>query len=282
MPYRLGALVVIALSLLGLAGCVAPPPDHPVRAYFPNEILEGDQFDSTVSIKGGTVVIDYPDGHEEAFFLRTIVEKQTKLFQHQLYIEVAWIGGAAGFDMASDDTAHPLRLHRIDRSSRFCRRADCSRYEQLAVDLDDAFLRARAAQGFRIKIASRRKGYSIIFSVDPAMIRAQLAAADNFRRTGKVLSAQAIAAIAAKRAAQGLGISIIDFPIAGVLIRHVDPGSLAENAGFVRGDLIKTFDGKPVESTRMFQDLVNQTPPGRVVHIGVERHYEMRVLTVQM
>ncbi len=270
------------LTLVCLSACTAPPPSQPVRQYFPHEFLDDDEFAKDATISGGRAVVDNPDGLEEAFYLRTFVNKRTKAFQHQLYVEVYWSGGAIGFDSASDDTSRTLELHRIDRNNPFCPRENCNRYEQFAVDLDDRFLHERASQGFRIKVISRRKGDWIILAVDPLMISAQLAATENFRQTGAVLSPDAIAAIAAKRASQGFGLSTTDFPLVGVLVMKVAPGSLADDAGFVGADIIVSFDGQPVPSVRVFEELVAKTPPGHVVSFEITRHYRQRTLMAQM
>ena len=57
----------------------------------------------------------------------------------------------------------------------------------------------------------------------------------------------------------------------GVIVRSVQDGSPAEEAGFRENDVILEFAGQPVWSTRQFSRLVSETPVGRRVAITVSR-----------
>lgn len=58
---------------------------------------------------------------------------------------------------------------------------------------------------------------------------------------------------------------------AGVVIDDVNPDSPAEKAGIRTGDVIVEYDGERVRSARQFTRLVQETPEGRTVKIGLIR-----------
>jgi serine protease Do len=71
----------------------------------------------------------------------------------------------------------------------------------------------------------------------------------------------------------GVMVSDVDVKAAtgGVKIDEVNPDSPAEKAGIKAGDVIVEFDGEKVRSARQFTRLVQETPEGRSVSIGLMR-----------
>lgn len=57
----------------------------------------------------------------------------------------------------------------------------------------------------------------------------------------------------------------------GVVVSEVKPGSSAEDAGMVRGDLIIEFNGQPVESLEGFAALASKVAKGEVVRLLLRR-----------
>jgi S1-C subfamily serine protease len=58
----------------------------------------------------------------------------------------------------------------------------------------------------------------------------------------------------------------------GVRIDDVNPDSPADKAGLREGDVVVEYDGERVRSARQFTRLVQETPDGRTVKIGVMRN----------
>ena len=58
---------------------------------------------------------------------------------------------------------------------------------------------------------------------------------------------------------------------AGVLVEQVRPGSPAATAGLRAADLVVSFDGERIRSSRQFSRLVQETPPGRTVTATIVR-----------
>ena len=51
----------------------------------------------------------------------------------------------------------------------------------------------------------------------------------------------------------------------GILIFSVEPGSIADNAGLARGDVIKEINRKPVMSMADFQDALKKAPAENIL-----------------
>ena len=66
----------------------------------------------------------------------------------------------------------------------------------------------------------------------------------------------------------------------GVAVTRVQPESPAARAGIQDGDVVLEFDGERVRSTRQFQRLVEETPPGREVRATIRRAGSQRTVAV--
>ena len=70
-----------------------------------------------------------------------------------------------------------------------------------------------------------------------------------------------------------LGVMVSDVdakaPTGGVKIDEVNEDSPAEKAGIKAGDIVVEYDGERVRSARQFTRLVQETPEGRTVAIGL-------------
>lgn len=68
----------------------------------------------------------------------------------------------------------------------------------------------------------------------------------------------------------------------GALVNQVEPGSPADKAGLVQGDVIRAVNGRPVEGTARFRSLVASTPPGTTVTLGILRDGKEMTLKVTL
>ena len=167
------AAAFLLLLILVLAACVAPKPQVTVT---------DDQFSKEVVIFGwGNYVNNNPWGgifHD--WRLRSFVDKKTYAVTHQIYVDLHYDDEYQYFNSAADDTARDLAVLAIDRSHT-CPRITCTHYETIGIAIDDATLRARAAQGIRVKLSARR-GSSVVLALSPEQIGLQLAAIDRIIR----------------------------------------------------------------------------------------------------
>lgn len=68
----------------------------------------------------------------------------------------------------------------------------------------------------------------------------------------------------------------------GVIVRSVQPGSPASDAKLQENDVILEYAGEKVWSASQFMRLVEETPPGRKVELGVSRDGKRIALTAQI
>src|SRR5438552_16865999 len=71
----------------------------------------------------------------------------------------------------------------------------------------------------------------------------------------------------------------------GAMVAAIDPGSPAAQAKLQPGDVILSYDGKPIERSRQLPRLVADTPPDKVVKLtiwrdGKEREVELKVIAL--
>jgi serine protease Do len=71
-------------------------------------------------------------------------------------------------------------------------------------------------------------------------------------------------------------------PARGALVASIDPGSPAARAGLAVGDVIVSFDGRPIEASARLPRYVGETTPGRAAEMVVLREGAKRVLRVNV
>jgi S1-C subfamily serine protease len=68
----------------------------------------------------------------------------------------------------------------------------------------------------------------------------------------------------------------------GAVVGKVREGSPAEKAGLREKDVILSFNGQPVESKAALNRLLNETPPGRSIALGVSRNGALQTIQVTL
>jgi S1-C subfamily serine protease len=81
----------------------------------------------------------------------------------------------------------------------------------------------------------------------------------------------------AARARSYVGVGSFDTTEGGVTFDKVEPpGSPADKAGLVGGDIVTTFDGHPITSDDQIMDLLGETPVGKTVDVVYVRDGETK------
>jgi serine protease Do len=78
-----------------------------------------------------------------------------------------------------------------------------------------------------------------------------------------------------------LGVGIQEME-SGVQVTRIAPDSPAEKAGIKMGDLVTQYNGQRVEGMDQFSRMVNETPAGRDVKIGIIRNGAPQTITAKV
>ena len=103
---------------------------------------------------------------------------------------------------------------------------------------------------------------------------------DELRTEGRVRRAQLGVTVQPLTSdlAESLGIK----QVSGAVVSNVETGSAADHAGVKRGDVIKSFNGQPVDDTNSLRNRVAAAAPGSAAKVVVLRDGGERELTVQL
>lgn len=177
MSYRTGKLVTIVVLLLALAACVPPSPPRTTV-----DIIS-DKFSKDITLVG-LEEADTFDGDTVDWKLRSFVDPQARTATHQIYVDWFFQGHGSAKYFAADDRARSLPVLQILKES--CGR-NCGQTDTIAIAIDEATLRSRAARGFEAKL-STNGGAHVILDITPHMIAAQLQAEDQILKGPAVAS----------------------------------------------------------------------------------------------
>jgi Do/DeqQ family serine protease len=132
--------------------------------------------------------------------------------------------------------------------------------------------------GINAQIASMTGGnIGIGFAIPANMARHVM---NDLKTTGKV-----------RRARLGVGVQDINSDlasslqlkdVAGAIVTSVEPGSAAEKAGIRRGDVIKSFAGRPVRDVNSLRNRVAESAPGSKTPLVIVRDGSERTLTIAL
>ncbi len=132
--------------------------------------------------------------------------------------------------------------------------------------------------GINSQIASVSDGnIGIGFAIPTNMAKRVM---DDLRDGGKVRRAQLGVTIQGVTSdlAESLGLK----QVSGAIVSGVTPGSAADRAGMKQGDVIKSFNGQPVEDTNALRNRVAESTPGSNATVVVIRDGSERTLTVKL
>ena len=103
---------------------------------------------------------------------------------------------------------------------------------------------------------------------------------DELRTNGKVTRAQLGVMVQGVTSdlAESLGLK----DVSGALIGSVTPGSAADRAGLMRGDVILSFNGQPVHDTNMLRNRVAETAPGSTADVTIVREGKEKHVSVKL
>ena len=103
---------------------------------------------------------------------------------------------------------------------------------------------------------------------------------NDLRTKGKVTRAQL--GVSVQRVTPDLAASMGLKETSGVIVSAVMPGSAAERAGVKRGDVIKAFNGQPVQDTNSLRNRVADAGPGTTADIAIVRDGSERHLSAKL
>jgi S1-C subfamily serine protease len=103
---------------------------------------------------------------------------------------------------------------------------------------------------------------------------------EDLRTKGKVTRAQL--GVTVQRVTPDLAASLGLKEASGAIVSAVTPGSAAERAGVKRGDVIKAFNGQPVQDTNSLRNRVADAGPGTTADIAIVRDGSERHLSAKL
>jgi Do/DeqQ family serine protease len=104
--------------------------------------------------------------------------------------------------------------------------------------------------------------------------------ADQLRKSGRVRRAQLGVTIQPVTSDMAASLGLTE--VAGAIVSRVEPGSAADRAGLRRGDVIRGFNGQPVNDFNALRNRVANSPPGAAVTIAIVRDGTRRDVTVTL
>jgi hypothetical protein len=291
---RIPAAVAAAI-LLSSAGHAAAP-----------ELLSlsADHFRDTASVTenaaGGSTVITTEPGYEERSlgalwhdeYLKAVIDHASGRKTFEIDVMVAYEGGLRSYKQATlQAPAGPKAIPTtpIRSETTGCQVGDCTFTELLALPIDEDTLRQMAgtyspghAKLFDFRLTPKT-GRDYKGSLSNAEVAGFLARVDAYRYDASAAArpnTPSAPAVAVPPPPQRLdfGISGIavtptaDMPNrAGVVVVSVSPGSVAQKAGVIPGDIVFKLDARPIKTPADLEAAVGATAAGTAALIHVFR-----------
>jgi hypothetical protein len=243
--------------------------------------IESDKFSKLVKFEGPVFAKHSLLGTSYLHHVRSWVDRDTGIAQHQLYVNIFYADGRRGYDRAANDDAQDMSVTRISfEKDRGCT-GMCSYSETIGIDLPESLMEAKAANGFQIKIYAH-SGDSLILDIPTAEITAQLQAIDAWRHPGATPSAATTTPSAAPPPVFG-----VEFgkpwvgSEGGALVGWVDGNSVASRSGLHWADKIVEWDGHVISTAADMKAQLLLAKPGTKIAFKALRGSELHDLTAE-
>ncbi|HEY1722638.1 MAG TPA: PDZ domain-containing protein [Magnetospirillaceae bacterium] len=254
-----------------LAICSFALPTLAARPLRTTPGILDDRYSAAIVINGLETAVGGQPGWSFDWFLRSSVGRQgDHSTQYQIYFSSTFSKPRPLFTMAASDQAQNLPVVKIVRLET-CSHPGCRQQQDIGIAIDEQMLVGRKDTGFSVKI-SARDGTDQIITVTPALIHAQIDATNQVLASfhmppiGVVImpartpsSGDSAAHAAATTPDRQLGLHVdsdmVTVPNAqerGLKVLRTEPGTIAEQAGLLPGDIITACDGVPILSAEDF------------------------------
>jgi hypothetical protein len=253
----------------------------PVRSASPVTI-QSDKFSKLVKFEGPVFGKHSLLGTNYFHHVRSWIDRDTGIGQHQLYVNILYGDGRRGYDRAANDDAQDMPVTRISfEKDRGCK-GICSYSETIGIDLPESLMEAKAANGFKIKLYAH-SGDSLILDIPASEIATQLKAIDDYRHNGSASSnpaAQPPVPAAPFGADFGNASPMFGLP-GGALVASVQSGSVAARSGIHWADTVTEWNGQTIANAADIRAQLLLVKPGEKIAFKALRGRTMHELTAE-
>jgi hypothetical protein len=228
--------------------------------------------------------------HDE--FLTALIDRDSGQVSYRMDVSITYRGAARSYKTAEYRGIRELEtvpVTVLKRVSVNCPTGECTYTESLAVPLDEALLRHLAKNyvpgkpelwNFRIVA---KGGLDYRGSLSNAEMAGLLAKVDAYLQNPAAVQAPPPPPPPAARLDFGIsGLAVApnaEAPNrAGVLVVGVSPGSIAQKAGIITGDIIYEFEGRAIRSPADLQGAAAASAGHAAAHIRLYRGTEVKTL----
>jgi hypothetical protein len=231
--------------------------------------IQDDAFSRTVTFLGPQHIQNPFGGSYMAWRLRSWMDRSSRAVSHQLYFEIDYDdNGLRRYGSAADNSADPLPVTRIARSSTRCRQ--CRIVEVIGVGLPSAKLASGLSRPYQIKLTSG-SGDWVIVPLDPAMIRGQFLAIAAHGGPPVPGDDQDVSPLALNFGATLGTASATAGSAGGAKVEAVADDGVFAAAGGRRGDVLTAIDGAAIGDAQAALPAIAGVPPGRRVRLAILR-----------
>jgi PDZ domain len=231
--------------------------------------------------------------HDE--FLTALIDRASGQVSYRMDVSITYRGASRSYKTAEYRGIRELEtvpVTVLKRVSINCPTGECTYTESLAVPLDEALLRHLAKsyvpgkpELWKFRIVAKG-GFDYRGSLSNAEIAGLLAKVDAYVQNPAAAQAPAPPPpppIRLDFGVSGLPVSAnAEAPNrAGVLVVGVSPGSIAQKAGIITGDIIYEFEGRAIRSPGDLQGAAAASQSHSTVRIKLYRGTEVKTLEAQ-